>query len=593
MPPRTALTDELREVLPASPAWDAWLSASGELAPDFAALPSRPGLWPPHEGLRSRADWDGRRAELRAKAEHWLSGPLPAATEVEVERLEEREDERDVLLHAGGASIRASLLLPPPDRRDGPVPVLAASYAHAAWAPGAVARGFGVALFAAGAGLDDVRPSPGTTVAGRRAWAASRVLDWLAGEDAVDLARVVVAGHATDGKAAVLAAAFDARFAGVVSSSSGVLGAMPVRLCADRHFGEGVEALTRTSPDWWAPRLRFFAGREDRLPTDAHELLALVAPRPVLLGVAVHDSAESVPAATEVKRTLDDLGRFLGTPAPTVTLLLREGGHEAGSGAIGQYLDWCAATFAGGAPFAPGEPPAARPSSPAAAPPARDAAPGAEVLRTQTRAGLAVDVHVPVGLAHDEAAPVVLWCPPPCPPTGYVAGVEHATPIHALLARAGCAVVCWDPPGTGSRVHEAIRPADDEAPGVLDAALALDGVRPGPVFALGYAAGAETALRVAAAHGRVTGVAAVAPDAASLPPLLRAARGKDVLVVAPRWSTRAEPEALRATVAAAEGGGPARIELAEPADFRFGAPARAEVLAWVARAVARRVSPAG
>jgi dienelactone hydrolase len=471
------------------------------------------------------------------------------------------------------------------------VPVLAAAYSHAAWAAAAVRRGWGAVLFAAADGLDDTAsfPDGSWSLLARRAWAASRVLDAVERQPELDATRVVIGGHSRNGKAAIIAAAFDDRFAGVVSSSSGVLGAMPVRLCADHHFGEGVELLTRHFPDWFHPRLRFFAGREERLPTDAHELLALVAPRPVLLGVAANDQVESVPAAWEVKRTLDDLHRFLGGKTSSTTLLLREGGHPAGPAAVAQYLDWCEATFDGTAsgPFIPPEE-VPRGAAAAVSVPGRDEEPpGTTIVRTTTRTGLAVDLFLPAGLPADERPPVVLWCPPPCAPTGYVAGYDHATPIHALLARAGCAVVCWDPPGTGTRVHEPARPAENEAPAVLDAALAVEELDSDAVYTLGYAAGAETALRVAAAHARVAGVAVVAPEAAGLPSLLKAARGKDVLVVAPRWGTRADPAALRAVVAATTDG-PARLDLAEPPDFRFGAPARAAVLSWLLRASARR-----
>jgi hypothetical protein len=58
---RRRRTAELREVLPPSAPWEAWLERTGELAPDFARLPSRPGLWAPHERLQGPAAWPGRR----------------------------------------------------------------------------------------------------------------------------------------------------------------------------------------------------------------------------------------------------------------------------------------------------------------------------------------------------------------------------------------------------------------------------------------------------------------------------------------------------------------------------------------------------
>src|SRR3712207_1288598 len=85
-------------------------------------------------------------------------------------------------------------------------------------------------------------------------------------------------------------------------------------------------------------RLRWFAGADDRLPTDAHELLALVAPRPLLLSVAVNDQVESTWA---VERALDALGgvrALAGGTDPAV--LWRPGGHEIAVEAVERHLDW-------------------------------------------------------------------------------------------------------------------------------------------------------------------------------------------------------------------------------------------------------------
>ena len=53
---------------------------------------------------------------------------------------------------------------------------------------------------------------------------------------------------------------------------------MTARFHNERQLGEEIDSLTRNFPDWLHPRLRFFAGREDRLPVDFHELVALSAP---------------------------------------------------------------------------------------------------------------------------------------------------------------------------------------------------------------------------------------------------------------------------------------------------------------------------
>ncbi|MFL5878444.1 MAG: serine aminopeptidase domain-containing protein, partial [Solirubrobacteraceae bacterium] len=279
---------------------------------------------------------------IRADWRHWLLGAWPEPPgPVDVAHAAP-----DVLRVDG---IRARLVLPPAAER--PVPVLLVPTSHDWWGAAALRRGWGACLLANCDGDDDTaalarrRGFAGASVIARRAWAFSRALDALAGVPAVDASRVVAAGHSRNGKAALIAAAFDARIAGVVASSAGVLGTVPARLCADRHFGEGIELLTRHYPDWFHPRLRFFAGAEDRLPTDAHELLAVIAPRPVLLSVAVNDQVESTWAVEETRDALDGVRALVGGRWPT--LLWRPGGHELSLEAVERCLDWAEQAMAG------------------------------------------------------------------------------------------------------------------------------------------------------------------------------------------------------------------------------------------------------
>ncbi|GJL94705.1 MAG: acetylxylan esterase [Hyphococcus sp.] len=92
-------------------------------------------------------------------------------------------------------------------------------------------------------------------------------------------------GHSRYGKSALLAAAFDNRISGVISHQSGTGGASLNR----EKIGESVEAITEGYPHWFAKTYERFAGREDEMAVDQHQLLALIAPRPVLLGNARRD----------------------------------------------------------------------------------------------------------------------------------------------------------------------------------------------------------------------------------------------------------------------------------------------------------------
>lgn len=114
------------------------------------------------------------------------------------------------------------------------------------------------------------------------AWGASRALDYFATDKSVDARRVGLEGHSRYGKAALVAMAYDPRFAVVFVSSSGMGGAALYR----RNFGERLENVAATNEyHWMAGNFLKYAGplMPNDLPVDAHELIALCAPRPVFI----------------------------------------------------------------------------------------------------------------------------------------------------------------------------------------------------------------------------------------------------------------------------------------------------------------------
>jgi len=115
------------------------------------------------------------------------------------------------------------------------------------------------------------------------AWGASRVLDYLETDKSVDAKSVGIEGHSRYGKAALVAMAFDPRFAIAYISSSGEAGAKLYR----RNFGEQIGNIAGTGEyHWMAGNFLKYDGplTVNDLPIDADELIALCAPRPVFIG---------------------------------------------------------------------------------------------------------------------------------------------------------------------------------------------------------------------------------------------------------------------------------------------------------------------
>lgn len=194
-----------------------------------------------------------------------------------------------------------------------------------------------------------IRPlflKPGQTAPASDDWGAigawsyglSLALDYLETDKNVDAKRVAIMGHSRLGKTALWAGALDERFAMVIASCSGEGGASLSR----RNYGETIGNITGAFPYWFAVNYQRYADHVNELPVDMHELIALIAPRPVYVTGAEDDRWAdpkgeflACVAAGPVYRLLgkQDLGTDqmppLNTPIlHTIAFHIRTGKHE-------------------------------------------------------------------------------------------------------------------------------------------------------------------------------------------------------------------------------------------------------------------------
>ena len=317
--------------------------------------------------VTSKREWvNQRRPELKQLFQHYMYGqlpPAPAKIEFSVERVDKKffggkATKKEVWISFGSTNQpRIHLLVVTPNGRTKPVPVFlgmnfcgnhavvndptmpispawfynsckGCTNNHATeasrgseldnWAiEQSIDRGYAVATFYSGDVVPDIADaidaaraqlgSPDCGAIAAWAWGFHRGVDYLVTDRAIDTKRIAVVGHSRNGKTALLAAALDERIALAIPLQAGCGGTAPSR----GKVGESVKQINDRFPHWFNAEFKKFNEQPERLPFDQHALIALVAPRPVLLANATEDQWANPDGQFTMLQAADPVYRLL------------------------------------------------------------------------------------------------------------------------------------------------------------------------------------------------------------------------------------------------------------------------------------------
>ncbi|MGC1241261.1 MAG: alpha/beta hydrolase [Chryseosolibacter sp.] len=347
-----------RRVTAQDSTWKDWLQRTGELPPDFSAMASIPFLPDPmilHKDgkaypVKTKKDWEEKRRWIKEQYAYWVSGMAPPAPEnFEVNVLSDKTEGgthiRMVELRFGPgnkAKMTVEVMIP---QGEGPFPVLMTQWDHRDYAQIAVRRGYLTCVYAAADSKDDTElyqllyPDYDWSMLLRRAWGASRVVDYVLTQKNVNKDQVAIIGLSRNGKQSLWAAAFDERISAVVDYSSGTGGIAPWRYGDPQYASETLDLVTAYNGHWFHPRLNFFFGREDKLPVDQNLLISLIAPRILLHHYAIVERGLSPWANEQCFESVKRVYRFLGAEE-NANLSTRYGEHFVNARDVEKTLDY-------------------------------------------------------------------------------------------------------------------------------------------------------------------------------------------------------------------------------------------------------------
>lgn len=336
-----------------------WIKRTGELPPDFDRMPSIPFLPDPlvlDEGgknipVKTMAQWKEKREWMKSQLEYYITGTYPPKPDnLQVKILNEKKDGETIVrmveLSFGPehqAMLTVEMMIPP---GKGTFPVFLTQWNHREWAQVAVRRGY-IGCVYAGADAKDDSEKYSEIWAGqydftrlmRRAFAASRAIDYLYTLSYVDKDKIGITGHSRNGKLSLMAAAFDERITACIPSSGGTGAEVPWRYNSQKYDIEDISWLSIRQPAWLHPRLRFFIGRENKLPVDQNLFMALIAPRGLMLSTAINEGASNPWGIEQAYHSSKEVYSFLGAE-DNLAIRSRYGLHSVCARDMEDYIDF-------------------------------------------------------------------------------------------------------------------------------------------------------------------------------------------------------------------------------------------------------------
>ena len=309
--------------------------------------------------VKSVDDWTTRREELKYLLQQHILGTLPheipalLSTKTVNSSLSEGGVRSTFILlnFSRNVSTYIELLYSENDViNNKKLPIFLTQWNHRLWSALAVTRGY-IGVTYMGADIADSAPDfqnayPNCTMKLilARAFVLSRVIDYVVTLSYVNSSQISVSGHSRNGKQSIIAAAFDERIMSVVGSSPGAPVASPFHFTSSNYYGEGPRT-GNVAGLWWLESILQYDEHPENLPIDGHAIVALIAPRHVIISTGRTDFESDMVFAGEmnVKSVTKVYSKFYNK-ASHLRLMTRDGDHH-GYDDFHTYFDWIDYSF--------------------------------------------------------------------------------------------------------------------------------------------------------------------------------------------------------------------------------------------------------